>query len=280
MRSARLLGLGTQAIDYVPSDNVGCIEVGALEAALRRAGDAPVVVCLQAGDLNTGVFDPFERACAIAHAARAWVHIDGAIGLWVAASERYRHLLSGAEAADSWATDAHKWLNVPFDSGLVFVAQAAAHRAAFSQDTSYSIPHEELRNQKDWNPEWSRRGRGFAVYAAMRALGRRGIAEIVDRCCAHAERLVRGIGGLRCAEIVAAPTINQGLVRFLSRDGDHDRYTDTVVRRIQARGVAWFGGATWRGMRVMRISVCNWRTTEDDVERTIASVREVLSEHD
>jgi glutamate/tyrosine decarboxylase-like PLP-dependent enzyme len=205
------------------------------------------------------------------------VHIDGAIGLWVAASQRYRHLLDGAQDADSWATDGHKWLNLPFDSGLVFVRHAAAHRAAFAQDTSYSIPHEELRNQKDWNPEWSRRARGFAVYAAMRALGRTGIGEIVDRCCAHAARLVEGIGGLSGAEIVAAPTINQGLVRFLAEDGDHDRMTDDVIRRIQRAGIAWFGGATWRGMRVMRISVCSWMTTDDDIERTLASVREALA---
>ena len=279
IRSARLLGLGTAAIDYVPSDNMGRIEIGELGAALRRLGDAPAVVCLQAGDLNTGVFDPFERACEVAHAAKAWVHIDGAIGLWAAASERYRHLLKGAEAADSWATDAHKWLNVPFESGLVFVAHAAAHRAAFAQETSYSIPHEELRNQKDWNPEWSRRGRGFPVYAAMRALGRSGIAELVDRCCAHAARLVGRIGRLPNAEVVAAPTINQGLVRFLSRNGDHDGFTDEVIRRIQAKGVAWFGGATWRGMRVMRISVCNWRTTDDDIDRTLATIREALTDH-
>ncbi|HKX10237.1 MAG TPA: aminotransferase class V-fold PLP-dependent enzyme [Stellaceae bacterium] len=279
LRSARLLGLGTDAVEYVSSDNMGRMEMGALEAGLVRAGKAPVVVCLQAGDLNTGVFDPFERAVAVAHAAKAWVHIDGAIGLWVAASERYRHLLTGADTADSWATDAHKWLNVPFDSGLVFVAHAAAHRAAFSQDTSYSIPREGLRNQKDWNPEWSRRGRAFPVYAAMRALGRKGIAEMVERCCAHADRLVRGIGALAGAEVVAAPTINQGLVRFLSKGGDHDRFTDEVIHRIQARGVAWFGGVTWRGMRVMRISVSNWRTTEDDVARTIESVREALA-HD
>jgi glutamate/tyrosine decarboxylase-like PLP-dependent enzyme len=256
---------------------MGRMRIVEIETALRKAGETPVVVCLQAGDLNTGVFDPFERACHVAHAAKAWVHIDGAIGLWVAASERYRHLLNGVEAADSWATDAHKWLNVPFDSGLVFVAHAAAHRAAFAQETSYSIPHEELRNQKDWNPEWSRRGRGFPVYAALRALGRAGIAEMVERCCAHAERLVTGIGRLPGAEVVAAPTINQGLVRFLARDGNHDRFTDEVIRRIQAAGVAWFGGATWLGMRVMRVSVCNWRTTEDDIERTIASVREALA---
>jgi len=279
IRSARLLGLGSDAIEHIPSDNMGRIQIAALEAALGQASGAPVVVCLQAGDLNTGVFDPFERACEVAHAARAWVHIDGAIGLWAAASERYRHLLKGAAAADSWATDAHKWLNVPFDSGLVFVAHAAAHRAAFSQDTSYSIPREGLRNQKDWNPEWSRRGRALPVYAAMRALGRTGIADIVERCCAHAARLVAGIGALRGAEVVAAPTINQGLVRFLAPEGSHDRHTDEVIRRIQSQGVAWFGGATWRGLRVMRVSVCNWRTTEDDVDRTIASVREALASH-
>jgi glutamate/tyrosine decarboxylase-like PLP-dependent enzyme len=161
---------------------------------------------------------------------------------------------------------------------LVLVSHAAAHRAAFAQETSYSIPQEGLRNQKDWNPEWSRRGRGFPVYAAMRALGRSGIAEIVERCCAHAERLVRNIGELPGAEILAEPVINQGLVRFLSRHGNHDQFTDEVIRRIQSRGVAWFGGSTWRGMRVMRISVCNWLTSEDDITRTIASVKEVLAD--
>lgn len=245
---------------------------------MRRPGDSPVVVCLQAGDLNTGIFDPFARACAVPHAAEAWVHIDGAFGLWAAASERYRHLLAGAEQADSWATDGHKWLNLPFDSGFVFVAHPAAHRAAFAQDTSYSIPREELRNQKDWNPEWSRRGRAFPAYTAIRALGRSGVAAIVERCCAHADRLLRGIGALPATEVVAEPVINQGLVRFLAEDGNHDRATDEVIRRIQAKGVAWFGAATWRGMRVMRVSVCNWLTTEDDIERTLTSIAEVLAD--
>jgi len=248
-----------------------------LEAALRRAGASPTIVWLQAGDLNTGIFDPFERACRVAHDAGAWVHIDGAFGLWAATSARYRHLLAGASEADSWATDGHKWLNLPFDSGLVFVAHPSAHRAAFAQEASYSVPREGLRNQKDWNPEWSRRGRGFAAYAAIRALGRSGIGAIVDRCCAHADRLVKAIGALPGAEIVAAPTINQGLVRFLSADGDHDRATDAVIRRIEAEGVAWFGGATWRGMRVMRISVCNWRTTDRDVEQALDAVSTALS---
>ena len=278
MRSVRLLGIGTDAISYVPTDDLGRMAIDSLAAALRREDGSPVIVCLQAGDLNTGIFDPFEAACPLARAAKAWVHVDGAFGLWAATSERYRHLLAGAEEADSWATDGHKWLNLPFDSGLVFVAHPAAHRAAFAQDTSYSVPRERLRNQKDWNPEWSRRGRGFPVYAAIRALGRAGIGEIVERCCAHAERLVSGIGQLAGAEIVAAPVINQGLVRFLAADGNHDRATDDVIRRIQAKGVTWFGGATWRGIRVMRVSVCNWLTTDSDIEQALASIGEALAE--
>jgi len=278
LRAARLLGIGTKAIGFVAGDNIGRMQSAKLEQALRGAGGAPVIVSLQAGDLNTGVFDRFEEACPIAHAAKAWVHVDGAFGLWAATSPRRRHLLAGVDLADSWATDGHKWLNLPFESGFAFVADAAAHRAAFVQDASYSVPQRGLRNQKDWNPEWSRRGRGFAVYAALRGLGRSGIAEMVERCCAHAERLVAGIGNLAGAEVVAAPTINQGLVRFLAADGDHDRATDSVIRRIQAKGVAWFGGATWRGMRVMRISVCNWATSDDDIDRTLASVAEALAE--
>ena len=278
IRAVRLLGIGANAIRTVPADNLGRMNTVELETALRQSADAPTIVSLQAGDLNTGVFDPFAQACRIAHDHNAWVHVDGAFGLWVATSRKYRHLLDGAEQANSWATDGHKWLNLPFDCGLVFVADPTAHRASFAQNTSYSVPTEELRNQKDWNPEWSRRARGFTAYAAIRALGRSGIAEIVDRCCACADRLVTGIGGLAGAEIVARPIINQGLVRFLAGDGDHDRRTDDVIRRIQAKGVAWFGGVTWRGMRVMRISVCNWMTSERSVDETVASVREAISE--
>lgn len=278
LRSARLLGIGTDAIEYVCNDDTGRMDVRGLAKALERLNSAATVVWLQAGDLNTGNFDPFEEACALAHAANAWVHIDGAFGLWVATSSKYRHLLAGAEKADSWATDGHKWLNLPFDSGQVFVAHPAPHRAAFAQDASYSLPHQELRNQKDWNPEWSRRARGFVAYAAIRALGRTGIAEIVERCCGHAHRLVAGIGKLPGAQVVAMPIINQGLVRFMASDGNHDSATDEVIRRIQLDGVAWFGGATWEGMRVMRVSVCNWMTTHDDIEQALASVAKVLDE--
>ncbi|HZQ00239.1 MAG TPA: aminotransferase class V-fold PLP-dependent enzyme [Reyranella sp.] len=277
LRAARVLGIGTDAVKYVRADNLGRIDVGALETALKESGGGPTVVLLQAGDLNTGMFDPFGPACEAAHAAKAWVHVDGAIGLWVGASARYRSLLDGVERADSWATDGHKWLNLPFDSGLVFVRDAAAHKASFAQDTSYSVPVEAVRNQKDWNPEWSRRGRGFPLYTALRSLGRAGIADMVERCSAHATRLVSEIGALPGAEIASMPVINQGLVRFSSKTGEHDTFTDRVIRRIQDAGVAFFGGSTWRGMRVMRISVCNWRTTGDDVTATIASVAEALA---
>jgi glutamate/tyrosine decarboxylase-like PLP-dependent enzyme len=277
LRSVRLLGIGTKAIQHVPSDAAGRMDAGALEEALAKEAARPAIVWLQAGELNTGVFDAFEPACSIARSAGAWVHVDGAFGLWAATSQKYRRLLAGAELADSWATDAHKWLNVPFDSGLVFVAHPEAHQRAFAQQTSYSAPKAGLRNQRDWNPEWSRRGRAFPVYAAIRALGRSGIASIVDRCCAHAERLVSELGALPNIEVVAAPVVNQGLVRFLASDGDHDRATDEMIRRIQSSGEAWFGGATWHGMRVMRVSVCNWATTDDDVDKTIAAIREILA---
>ena len=214
----------------------------------------------------------------MARARGAWVHIDGAFGLWAATSDTYRHLLEGAEEADSWATDGHKWLNLPFDSGFVFVSDPSAHKAAFSQVASYSVPTERVRNQKDWNPEWSRRGRGFTAYAAIRSLGRLGIAEMVDRCCAYTNRLVTGIGRLSGAEIASAPIINQGLVRFLAKDGDHDRQTDAVIKRIQDKGVAFFGGVTWQGMRAMRVSVCNWATSKDDIDQSIEAVRDALAD--
>lgn len=278
VRAVRILGLGDAAIEHVASENDGRMCMPDLERMLQNSPNTATIVCLQAGDLHTGLYDPFTEACRIAHGHNAWVHIDGAFGLWAATSDRLRHLLTGAELADSWATDGHKWLNVPYDCGLVFVAQAEAHRAAMEQSAAYRIKVGDARDQVDWNPEWSRRARGFPVYAAIRSLGRRGIAELVERCCQHAYRLVTEIGALPGAEVVAIPQINQGLVRFLSPDGDHDRRTDAIIEAIRAKGVAWFGGTLWHDKRVMRVSVCNWRTTDRDVDRTIDSVREVLAE--
>jgi glutamate/tyrosine decarboxylase-like PLP-dependent enzyme len=277
VRALRLLGLGDGAIELVPHDRAGRMLPTALRDGLWRRPEAPTIVCLQAGDINTGIFDPFAEVVPVAHEQGAWVHVDGAFGLWAAASERHRHLLAGAEGADSWATDGHKWLNVPFDCGFVFCAHPLAHAAALAIDAGYLVPPEgDARDQKSWNPEWSRRGRGFAVYAAIRSLGRQGVAEMIDRCCRCARRLVLEIGALPGAEVLAKPVLNQGLVRFLDPAGDHDGWTDEVIRRIQAAGVAWFGPTTWRGCRAMRVSVVNWRTSDSDVDRAVASVRDVL----
>jgi len=236
---------------------------------------------LNAADLNVGAFDPFAELIPIAKHAGAWVHVDGAFGLWARASPERRHLANGIEGADSWATDAHKWLNTPQDSGLAFVRDAQAHRAAMTLSASYLASSDEARDQINWTPEWTRRARGFAVYAALRELGRDGVAALIDRCCVHASSLARGISALPNVELIAAPTLNQGLVRFLdpnsSHETDHDLRTDAVIQAINDTGEAFFSGATWKGRRAMRISVCNWRTSAADVDRTIDAVASVLN---
>ncbi len=275
VRAVRLVGLGAKSIGLVDCDADGRLSMPALERALAES-DRPTILVLQAGDMNTGVFDPFAPACELAHQAGAWVHVDGAFGLWAAASARTRHLMAGACLADSWVTDGHKWLNQGFDSGYVFVADAAAHQAAFALDTSYSHAQAGTRRQIDWNPEWSRRARAFSTYASLRSLGRAGVEALIDRTCAMTRALVDGLARLPDVAVLAAPTINQALVAF-HRDGvrDDDR-TDRVVASLQAEGEAWFGATSWRGQRAMRISVCNWSTNENDVERALAAVGRTL----
>ncbi|HZS43590.1 MAG TPA: aminotransferase class V-fold PLP-dependent enzyme [Blastocatellia bacterium] len=280
-RAVRMLGLGASNIIDLEVDESGQLQPETLEAALSANSSSPIIVLLQAGDINTGVYDSFETLIPVAKKYNAWVHIDGAFGLWAAASSRYRHLTKGVEKADSWATDGHKWLNVPFDSGYAFIADAEAHKAAMSYRASYLVHGEEARDPFDWNPEWSRRSRGFSSYAALRQLGRSGVAELIERSCQHALSLVDGIGKLPSVEVLWRPIINQGLVRFLdsspnATEEDHDRRTDKVIAAIVATGEAFFGGTTWRGRRAMRVSVCNWRTTEEDVRRTIDAVANVL----
>lgn len=279
-RAVGLLGLGRKNIVRLATDAQGRIERSALADALDEA--QPTILVLQAGDIATGAYDDFETLIPMAKARGAWVHIDGAFGLWAAASAAKRHLMRGAALADSWATDGHKWLNVPFDSGYAFVADAEAHRAAMSHRAVYLTHDDDARDQIDWNPDWSRRARGFATYAALRQLGRAGVAEIVDRSCAHTNALVDGLRNLRAIEIVSEPIVNQALVRFRdmradANDADHDRRTDAVVERVNASGEAFFSGSTWNGRRVMRISVCNWRTNAADVARTLAALREALA---
>jgi len=280
-RSVRLLGMGLESISTLGSDEQGRLRPATLEHALAAAEGSPCIVVMQAGDLNIGAYDDFEKLIPISRRYGAWVHVDGAFGLWANASPAYRHLLRGVENADSWATDGHKWLNVPYDCGYALVRDAAAQRAAMSYRATYLTHAEDARDQMDWNPEWSRRARGFATYAALRQLGRRGIADVVERCCRHARSLVLSIGRLPGAEVLWEPTINQGLVRFLDpRPGatgeDHDCRTNRVIAAIRATGEAFFGGTTWRARRAMRVSVCNWLTSEDDVKRAIEATATVL----
>lgn len=281
-RAVRLLGLGHANVVDLPVDDDNRLNARTLAAELAKAPDAPAIVFLQAGDINTGAYDDFETLVPIAKQYGAWVHVDGAIGLWVTASERRRHLARGLELCDSWATDGHKWLNVPFDCGFAFVTDSEAHRASLSVRASYLTHASTARDEMDWNPEWSRRSRMFAAYAALRQLGRKGVEELVDRCSDHARSIVLRIGELEGAEVLWEPTINQGLVRFpdpspSATDADHDRRTDLVIAEILKTGEAFFGGTTWRGKRAMRVSVCNWQTSEADVDRVVAAARQAIA---
>jgi glutamate/tyrosine decarboxylase-like PLP-dependent enzyme len=282
LRAVRLLGLGAKQVSVLAVDAMGRLREEVLREALEQEPAAPTIVVLQAGDLNIGAYDNFVRLIPLAKKYGAWVHIDGAFGLWAAASPRLRRLMEGAEMADSWATDGHKWLNVPYDSGYAFVADPAPHRASLSQRAAYITHESEARDQIDWNPEWSRRARGFATYAAIRELGSRGLGQLIERTCDEAHELVMRIGALAGAEVVWEPQINQGLVRFLdpaewASEEDHDAFTDRIVAEILATGEAFFTGTTWRGRRAMRVSVCNWQTSQEDVERVCRCISEVLA---
>ena len=277
LRAVRLLGMGERHVTSLPVDARGRVVKEALASALADGSSAPTIVVLQAGDVNTGEFDDFAELVPLAKEHGAWVHIDGAFGLWAAASPKLRHLLRGVELADSWATDGHKWLNVPYDCGYAFVADVEAHRASMSQKASYLTHVAEARDQMDWTPEFSRRGRGFATYAAIRQLGRSGVTELVERCCEHAHALVTRMGALPGAEMVWEPIINQGLVRFLDPTGkDDDAFTERIMAEILATGEAFFSGTTWHGRRTMRVSVSNWQTSAEDVERVVRCVAGVL----
>jgi glutamate/tyrosine decarboxylase-like PLP-dependent enzyme len=272
-RAARLLGLGTDSVKTHPCHEDGRLD---LDHVARSLDDSPTILVLQAGEFNTGAFDDFHRARELADEYGAWVHVDGALGLWAAASDKYRHLMDGCELLDSWATDGHKWLNLPYDIGFAFTAHPDAHKAAMTFRASYFSADDDARHQIDWGPEWSRRGRGVPVYAALRSLGRRGLEQMIDRCCELTARLIAGMGALDGVEVLAEPVINQGIVRFTADNGDHDRRTDEVIERLQKSGVTWFGGAHWKGRRVMRVPVLNWRTTQKDIDITIDAVRNAL----
>jgi glutamate/tyrosine decarboxylase-like PLP-dependent enzyme len=271
-RALRFLGAGAAAVVPVDADDQGRMRPAALADALGR-GEGPAIVCAQLGNVNTGAMDPVAEVCRVARRHGAWVHVDGAFGLWAAASPALRHLVAGVEQADSWATDAHKMLNVPYDSGLVFCAHPPAHRAAMGTRAGYLVHATGAeRDALDYHPEHSRRARGIAVYAAIRALGRAGVAELVERCCGHARRFAERLAAAGGAEVLNQVVLNQVLVRFLAADGDHDAHTRRVVERVQQDGTCWMSGTTWQGRAAMRISVSNWSTDEADVDRAVAAI--------
>jgi glutamate/tyrosine decarboxylase-like PLP-dependent enzyme len=267
------LGLGRERVTRIPSDEQGRMRADALPAALDA--DAPTIVAIQAGNVNTGAFDPADAvADALAGHPNAWLHVDGAFGLWAAASPELRHLVSGVERADSWATDAHKWLNVGYDCGFVAVRDQEAHRAAMmSAKAAYLMQDAAHRDNWEYVLDSSRRARGFVVYAALRSLGRNGVREMVERCCRLARRMADRLGAADGVEILNDVVLNQVLARFTPSDGgDSDAFTRAVMTRVQDGGEAWMGGTTWHGMGAMRISVSNWSTTEADIDRTAAAI--------
>jgi glutamate/tyrosine decarboxylase-like PLP-dependent enzyme len=271
-RALRLLGFGSEALVAVPADNQGRMPAEALRAALDGV-DGPAIVCAQVGEVNTGAADPMREIAELTRAAGAWLHVDGAFGLWATASPQLQYLLEGVEQADSWATDAHKWLNVPYDCGLAFVAHPDAHRAAMAMTAEYLVSESDsARDQMDWTPEFSRRARGVAVYAALRSLGRGGVAELVDRCCRHARRFAEELGRLPGCEILNDVVLNQVLFRF--RD---DETTNAVLDAVQRSGEAWMSGTTWDGRFAIRISVSNWRTSDEDVARTLSAFERAVT---
>lgn len=266
-RALRLLGIGSDAIELVPVDDQGRIKVAALKTALSNA-EGPTIVVVQAGEVNTGSFDPLAEIIDVARGHGAWVHIDGAFGIWARVSSKFEHLVDGLERADSWAFDAHKWLNVPYDSGVAVVAHPEPHRASMLGDAAYLAPTTTERDAYDWTPEASRRARGFAVYSALRSLGRQGVTGLVERCCAHARRLAAGLAEIPGAQILNEVELNQVLVCF-----DDDETTTRVLNRVQSSGETWMGGTEWKRRQAIRISVSSWATTEKHIMRTLEAFR-------
>lgn len=266
--SLRFLGFGTKTVRTVETDEQGRMRADALKRALANLS-GPTIISAQAGNVNTGSVDPLREIAAIAHERGAWLHIDGAFGLWGRASSDRKPLLEGAELGDSWATDAHKWLNVPYDNGIVIVRDSAAHRASMTLSAEYLEQTAGAeRDPFDWAPEFSRRGRGITVYAALRALGRQGVESLVDRLCARARLMADLLLRDQRVRILNDVVLNQVLVRF----GDSDDLTRRVITRAQQDGTCWMAGTTWHGMAAMRISVSNWATSEEDIARSADAI--------
>jgi glutamate/tyrosine decarboxylase-like PLP-dependent enzyme len=267
----RMLGLGSRRVELVPADDQGRMRVEELEHMLR-AGDGPAIVIAQVGEVNTGAMDAMPQITQLAREHGAWCHVDGAFGLWAAASPALRDLVDGVAGADSWATDAHKLLNVPYDSGVAIVRDREAHAAAMNSFAGAEYipePEHDERYQADWVPEFSRRARGLAVYAAIRQLGRGGVAKLVERCCANARLMADVLRGGDGVTVLNDVVFNQVLVRFAI---DAANVTDQVIDAVQREGTCWMSGTQWDGEPAMRISVCNWRTSEDDIRRSARAI--------
>jgi glutamate/tyrosine decarboxylase-like PLP-dependent enzyme len=260
-KSLGLLGLGRTRVVKVPVDQQGRMRVEAMPELNNRT-----IVCAQVGNVNTGAFDAVDEICRRARAAGAWVHVDGAFGLWAAATTRHAHLCHGIGGADSWATDAHKWLNVPYDCGLAFVRDPHALQAAMAITAEYLPTDSEFRNPGDFTPELSRRARGVEVWAALRTLGRTGVAAMIERNCAQARRFAEKLVAAGF-EVLNDVVLNQVLVSF----GDAER-TKSVIQRVQEEGTCWCGVTVWQGRTAMRISVCSWATTDADVDRSVEAI--------
>jgi len=277
----QMLGMGRDRVTRIPTDDQGRMRPDALAAALRDLG-RPALVTAQAGNVNTGAFDPLPPIADAVQANGGWLHVDGAFGLWAAADAARRQLVDGVELADSWTTDAHKWLNVPYDSGLSFVRDAAAHHAAMTLGAAYYVETQGAeRDAYNWVPESSRRARGFAVWAALRSLGRDGVAEMIARTSDVAAGIAHGLAGATGARVLNDVVLNQVLVRFDDPSGDPaagDARTLAIIEAIQRDGSIWLGGTTWHGMRAMRISVSNWATTADHGDLVVDLIRRVARE--
>ena len=281
--SLQMLGLGRNRVFRVEADGQGRMRPDALREVLAGLRDRPVLVCAQSGNVNTGAFDPLpEIVAAVRELPNAWLHVDGAFGLWAAVSPSLRHLTTGVADADSWTTDAHKWLNVPYDSGIAIVRDAAAHHAAMTLGAAYYVETAGAeRDPYNWVAESSRRARGFPIYAALRELGRDGLVAMIDRCCALARRMADGLRDAPGVTILNDVVLNQVLVRFappssdgtMSDDAAIDAFTREVIAEVQREGTCWLGGTTWHGMAAMRISVSNWSTTEVDADLSVAAIR-------
>jgi glutamate/tyrosine decarboxylase-like PLP-dependent enzyme len=269
----RYLGFGTRALLRVETDGEGRMRPDRLRRLLENLS-GPTIICAQAGNVNTGAIDPLREIAEIAREHGAWLHVDGAFGLWARTSGTLRPLADGIELADSWATDAHKWLNVPQDSGVAIVRHADDHRAAMTTTAAYLVQTQGVeRDAVDWVPEFSRRGRGVAVYAALRALGREGVAALIEGCCARARQIADVLRAAPGVEILNDVVLNQVLVRF----GDDDELTRRVIAGVQQEGTCWLGGTTWHDQAAMRVSVSNWSTTEADAARSAEAIARVFS---